>query len=65
MDEVQIILNDIENKYGEWLEMAGDNSAILKERLIVQMLLKEITRREHCERELRKMRHRAGNTGMA
>lgn len=64
LDEIDLIISDINNRYGEWLEMAEDPSA-LRERIIIQIMLREITEKNFYERELRKVLHRARDAGMA
>lgn len=65
VDEVQLIIQDIENHYGEWLEMAGDDSPALRERIIIQMLLREMSEKNFYERELRKVLHRTRDESVA
>jgi len=65
LDEVQIIINDVQHHYGEWLEMAGEDSPALRERIIIQMLLREVAEKNFYERELRKVLHRTREQGMA
>lgn len=57
LDEVDLIISDINSKYMEWLEMAEDPSA-LRERIITQMLLREIQEKNFYEREFTRLLHR-------
>lgn len=54
--EVEFLLGLIENKYAEWLEMAGENSPALLLRIITRMYIKERDQREHVEKLLWKKR---------
>ena len=44
------VLSDVTSKYSEWLEMAGDNSAVLLNEILVGLLVKEKEKNEYYEK---------------
>ena len=47
------IIHSIEEKYGEWLEAAGDNSPRLVNNILVNLLIQERVKNDFLEKKLK------------
>jgi hypothetical protein len=47
------VISDIVNKYGEWLEMAGERSPALMNNILINLLVKEKAKVDFLEKKLK------------
>lgn len=57
-----LLLNELDQKYGEWLEMAGDQAPVVLNGILAQLLVKEREKIVYYEKRLKEIeRHGASN----
>lgn len=49
MDKNQEVMKELEDRFGEWIEMAGDDAPALKLCLMAEMLIQERLTRRYYE----------------
>lgn len=49
MDKYNDVLQELESRFGEWIEMAGEDAPALKLRLLADMLIQERLTRQYYE----------------